>query len=75
MFSSPRRKKTASPGGTPGGIAFDAKSVLKHDVGKERKFRTKVRGATLVSYSLAVRVASRPFSWLSSVCVSSILCA
>ena len=42
MFSSPRRKKTASPGGTPGGIAFDAKSVLKHDVGKERKFRTKV---------------------------------
>ena len=48
MFSSPRsRKKTASPGGTPGGIAFDAKSVLKHDVGKERKFRTKVHRKTL----------------------------
>lgn len=46
MFS-PRKKKEASPGGTSGGITFDAKSVVKHDVGKERKFRTKVHRKTL----------------------------
>ena len=49
MFSP--RKTKASPGGTagsrPGGIAFDVKSVVKHDVGKERKFRTKVHCKTL----------------------------
>ena len=31
--------------------------------------------SALVSYSLAVRIASRFFRWISSMCVSSIFCA
>ena len=43
--SSPRQTAGATPGGSL--LTHDASSLLTHDVGKERKFRTKVHRKTL----------------------------
>ena len=47
MFSSRKRASPRKSESTPGGIVFDASSLLTHDVSKERKFRTKVHRKTL----------------------------
>ena len=47
MFSSRKKASPRKSESTPGGIVFDASSLLTHDVSKERKFRTKVHRTTL----------------------------
>jgi len=40
-------KARSSVDSTPGGIAFSSENLLTHDIGKDRKFRTKVHRKTL----------------------------
>jgi len=52
MFSSRKKASPRKSESTPGGIVFDASSLLTHDVSKERKYRTKVHRKTLGHKSL-----------------------
>ena len=47
MFSGRKSSPRKTTDSKPGGIAYDASSLLTHDVGKERKFRTQVHRKTL----------------------------